>query len=201
MRYILFIIAFFFFYSCKIDSSVKQLSDKEKSLLSEFQMMNEKNRLTIADETELGHKLFLCLKFVDKESKRVLKEQEIKFYHTSSIGEYEPANPNDESTARLSGKAFTDMSGRIFVKTILPGNYGSGENNRHIHTTVKGAKPEGYDIHFKQHTGFMGKRFINRSDQHFLADLRYNIDSTLVTFLTIEVKRPKIQENHSYDHK
>ncbi len=112
----------------------------------------------------------------------------IHLYHTSAAGEYKPTDPNDESTARLNGTVLTDEKGRVFVQTILPGDYGRSADNRHIHTTVKDARPEAYDIHFKQYTGKMGSRFINRSDQHFLADLKQTKDSLLVAFLTLEVK-------------
>ena len=70
------------------------------------------------------------------------------------------------------------------------GDYGSSADNRHIHTTVFGAQPEAYDIHFKQYTGVMGKRFVKNSDQHFLADLKRSADGSLIGFLTIEVKNP-----------
>ncbi|NNE29839.1 MAG: hypothetical protein HKN16_09390 [Saprospiraceae bacterium] len=179
---------------CSIDRSTQSLSDSELKILNQYKLFKPENNLSISPENEPGQKLALCLTFLDKESKRLLKYQEVLFYHTSNTGEYEPSDPNDESTARLSGEAITDDSGRIFIRTILPGNYGSGENNRHIHTTVKGATPEAYDIHFKQHTGFMGGRFINGSDQHFLADLKYDRDSSLVTILTLEIKQPKAQE-------
>jgi len=40
----------------------------------------------------------------------------------------------------------------------------------------------------------MGKNFTEGSDQHFLADLRMTKDSSLVCFLTIEVKNPNKTE-------
>ncbi len=135
-----------------------------------------------------GERLSLCLTFVSKETGEPFQNQEIKLYHTSAAGEYEPRIANDETTARLNGSAITNADGKIFVQTILPGDYGSSPDNRHIHTTVSGAKPEAYDIHFKQYTGGMGLNFISGSDQHFLADLKHSEDSTLVAFLTIELK-------------
>ena len=173
--------------ACGVDRSIELLTSKEIVTLKEFQNLSPENRLFITEENEPGDPLLLCLTFVERGDNRPLSQQEIRFYHTSAEGEYEPVNPNDESTARLSGNALTDSQGRIFVKTILPGDY-AGEDSRHIHTTVYDAQPEGYDIHFKQYTGFMGKDFIEGSDQHFLADLKALNDGTLVTFLTIEVK-------------
>lgn len=167
--------------------------NQETLELSDFKQIEKTSRFTITKEGEHGEKLSLCLIYVNKENKKPLINQEVKFYHTSNIGEYDPADPNDESTARLNGTAITDKLGRIYIETILPGDYGSSNNNRHIHTVVKGAKPETYDIHFLQYTKFMGKRFIRNSDQHSLAELKYNNDSTLVAFVKIEVKQPVLR--------
>ena len=99
--------------------------------------------------------------------------------------------PKMNLLARISGTAQTDSMGRVFLETILPGDYGSSADNRHIHTTVFGAKPEGYDIHFKQYTSWMGKNFADSSDQHFIADLKRDNNGFLIAFLTIEPKNPK----------
>jgi len=180
-------------FGCKDDPSFLTISDKETLELKDFQRIESNSKSTINKENEPGEKLLLCLKYIDKENKKPLINQEVKFYHTSELGEYDPADPKDESTARLKGTAITNKLGKIYIETILPGDYGSSDDNRHIHTIVKGAKPETYDIHFLQYTGFMGKRFIENSDQHFSAELKYNKDSTLVTFLTIEVKQPALK--------
>ncbi|WP_089661642.1 hypothetical protein [Christiangramia echinicola] len=180
-------------FGCKSDPGFLTVSNQETLDLNDFKKIESISRSTITKEDEPGEKLLLCLKYIDKENKKPLLNQEVKFYHTSDLGEYDPADPEDESTARLKGTAVTNKRGRIYIETILPGDYGSSDDNRHIHTIVKGAKPETYDIHFLQYTGFMGKRFIENSDQHFLAELKYNKDSTLVAFLTIEVKQPVLK--------
>lgn len=176
------------FTSCSIDRTIHNLSQSEIQTLSTFQNLDDNNQVRISELSEPGQKLWLCLTFISKETKKPLINEEVNLYHTSSNGDYEPKNPEDESTARLNGTVFTDSKGQIFVQTILSGAYGSSTDNRHIHTTVKNAKPVAYDIHFKQYTGKMGNNFINGSDQHFLADLKQTKDSILVTFLTIEVK-------------
>ncbi len=181
-------------FNCGSDDTIQQLNTEEADLLETFQNIEANSRLTIADDTEPGQKLELCLTYIDKATKQILKGQSVKFYHTSNSGDYEPQVGNDETTARLSGTAITDDDGRIYIRTILPGNYASDGDNRHIHTDVKGARPETYDIHFKQYTGFMGTNFVNGSDQHFLADLKFNRDSTLVIFMTVEVKRPQLND-------
>lgn len=176
------------FTQCSIDRTIQNLSQSEIQALRTFENLDNPNQLRISGINEPGQKLWLCLTFISKESQNPVINEEINLYHTSSDGEYEPKNPDDESTARLNGTVQTDDKGQVFVQTILPGHYGSSADNRHIHTTVKNAKPVAYDIHFKQYTGKMGKNFINGSDQHFLANLKQAEDSTLVAFLTIEVK-------------
>ncbi len=176
--------------SCSIDRTIIEITEDENNTLIDFQKLPRENFLKITDKNEPGEKLILCLTFIEKESKRKLPNQPVQFYHTSTSGNYEPTDINDESTARLSGQATTNNMGQIYIETILPGDYGSSNDNRHIHTTVFGARPEAYDIHFKQYTTYMGKRFAKGSDQHFLADLKKTKNNTLVSFLTIEVKNP-----------
>lgn len=173
---------------CSIDRTVPSLSTAEKRTLKNFQNLPDTNQVKITSDDEPGEKLWLCLTIVSKENRTPLNNQSIHLYHTDTSGEYMPTNVNDESTARLNGSAKTDNEGRLFVQTILPGDYGSSADNRHIHTTIANAHPEAYDIHFKQFTGFMGDNFIDGSDQHFLADLRQTDDGTRVAFVTIEVK-------------
>ncbi|MTI21466.1 hypothetical protein E1176_10595 [Fulvivirga sp. RKSG066] len=185
---VFYMVVFTLLFQCSIDRSTPGLSNNEIKMLQDFGALNTESRVQIADSLEPGQPLWLCLTFVSKKTQEPLSDQKVSFYHTSSEGDYQPADPNDETTARLNGIAITDQQGRIFVQTILPGDYGSSEDNRHIHTTVENAKPEAYDIHFKQYTGTMGSNFISGSDQHFLADLRAMPTGTLVTFLTIEVK-------------
>ena len=178
---------------CSVDKTILPVNQPGLEVLDKFLNFEPNSQVRISSENEPGQPLWLCLSFVSKETKEPLPNQEVKLYHTSSTGEYEPADPNDESTARLNGSVWTNNKGQVFVQTILPGAYGSSPNNKHIHMTVPDAHPEGYDIHFKQYTGRMGRNFISGSDQHFLANLKQHTDSTLVTFLTIEVKRPQIQ--------
>ncbi len=176
------------FTQCATDRTISKLNELEAKTLKVFENFESENQVQISDSDEPGQKLWLCLTVISKENKKPLVNEQIHLYHTSSAGEYEPSDPNDETTARLNGSAITDEKGRIYVKTILPGDYGSSADNRHIHTTVKNARPQAYDIHFKQYTGVMGNNFISGSDQHFLADLKQTKDSTFVAFLTIEVK-------------
>ena len=190
MNKIKYIFLIILFCGCSVDRSISPLNEKEQALLKEFQSFAPLNQVKIAEDKEPGEKLALCLTIVDKKTKQVVKNQRVHFYHTSTTGDYEPSDPNDETTARLNGTAVTDSNGRIYVETILPGDYGSSEDNRHIHTTVFGAKPEPYDIQFKQYSSYIGRISMSQNEQHFLADLKKTDDGSLVAFLTMEPKYP-----------
>ena len=176
--------------SCGIDRTTNSISSKETGIFNEYLKLDDSHQLQIASKDELGERLTLCLTFIDKASEKPVKNRKIHFYHTDTHGNYDPVISSDESTARLSGSALTNHEGRSLVETILPGDYGSSSDNRHIHTNVTGASPEAYDIHFKQFTSMMGKRFVSGSDQHFLADLKRNADGSYIGFVTIAVKNP-----------
>ena len=190
MRLIILIFSCFLFIKCSVDRTIAPVTKTENINLAAFQKLDTVNKLSIAENDEPGEKLTLCLTFIDKASKKALSNQRVSFYHTSTEGEYEPSNPNDETTARLNGTTKTDEDGKIYVETILPGNYGSG-NNRHIHTTVYGASPEAYDIFFNQYSGRVGKFMNEGNDQMFFAELKKTTDDMLVCFVTIEAKKAK----------
>ncbi len=180
-------IAVYFAYA-KTDRTIPPLGDEDRKLLQEFQSLPDESRLSIAPDDEPGERLQLAMTFVDKATGQPLLGRHVHFYHASLAGEYEPQVPADESTARLSADAITDAAGRVFVETILPGDYGSSDDNRHIHTTVRNARPEAYDIHFSQYSTFMLRNFVAGSDQHFLATLWQTEDGRLTCFVTVEVK-------------
>ena len=91
-------------------------------------------------------RLVILGRLVSAESGIPIPYQGIQIYHADHEGTYDETVPGDETTARINGFVRTDSKGRFMVSTVLPGDYGSTSNNRHIHTTVAGAKPEGYDF-------------------------------------------------------
>ncbi|MFY0604994.1 MAG: hypothetical protein JXQ93_13765 [Flavobacteriaceae bacterium] len=182
----------FFFISCAAQNTeVKQITTEEQTQLKEFQKVPNAARLQMTDANEPGEQLLLCLTFVDKKTKTPLKNQKVLLYQTSNDGNYNAEVANDERTAKIRGSGYTDENGRLYVQTILPGSYATSGDNRHVHTQVFGAKPEAYDIHFKQYTNARMRRFIEKRDQFFLVDLKYEQKKNLIGFLTIEVKNPK----------
>lgn len=194
MNRLLLLYFLFSLSSCSIDRTIIEISENENKILMNFQNLQSESKLIIADKNEPGEKLILCLTFIDKASKKALSNQPVSFYHTSTYGDYEPSNINDETTARLNGTTKTDKAGKIYVETILPGDYGSAEDNRHIHTNVYGAHPEPYDIFFKQYSSRTGKFMNSGNDQMFYAFLKKTTDNILICFVTIEVKNPKVKD-------
>ncbi len=183
-------------FACSSQEEIKKINEEEKAILKEFQSLGEISRLKMAKRGERGQKLILCITFIGKEDKMPVKDQTILLYQTAKDGNYYPKVASDESTARIKAIGVTDDKGRLFIQTILPGCYASSGDNRHIHTKVFGAKPEAYDLHFKQYTNTRMKRFIESKDQFFLVDLKRLKRKNLIGFITIEVKNPKKPTKH-----
>lgn len=186
------VLSMLFFISCTAQQTeFEKISTEEQAKLRAFQNIPNSAKLQMTKVEEPGEKMQLCLMFVNKETKTPLQGQKVLLYQTSNDGNYNPEIANDEKTARIRGIGFTDDKGRLFISTILPGSYATSGDNRHIHTQVFGARPEAYDMHFKQYTNSRMKRFIESRDQFFLVDLKRAKDGNLIGFLTIEVKNPK----------
>ncbi len=192
MKQVFGLIGILFFISCTAQQAeFEKISTAEEATLKSFQALPLMSRSKLTKDNEPGDKLLLCLTFIDKTRKTPLEDQKVLFYQTSNDGNYNPEIANDEKTARIRGVGFSDENGNMLIETILPGSYATSGDNRHIHTQVFGAKPEAYDMHFKQYTNARMRRFIESRDQFFLVDLKRLKDGTLIGFLTIEVKNPK----------
>ncbi len=185
-RFALFVV--FLYSSCSTDRSIDAASEEDLLTLEQFLSLDNGSMVKIGSEDEPGEILKLCISLINKNDGKPVSGQSIYFYQTDVNGNYQMAIPGNESSARLNGEGVTNASGEIYVETMLPGDYGSSEDNRHIHTTVKGAAPEAYDIHFKQYASFMLIRFVQGSDQHFLADLKRLPDGSLFAELIIWAK-------------
>ena len=181
-----------FFISCTAQQAeFDTVTTEEGTILKEFKNVPNSANLQMTKDGEPGKTMMLCLTFVDKKTKKPLQNQKVLLYQTSNDGDYNPEVQGDEKTARIRGEGFTDAKGRLLIHTILPGSYATSGDNRHIHTQVFGARPEAYDMHFKQYTSSRMKSFIQSRDQFFLVDLKQTKENTLIGFLTIEVKNPK----------
>ncbi|TYA55287.1 dioxygenase family protein [Formosa maritima] len=188
MRLLITLFSCFLFMHCAVDRTMVTITKNETIILEKFQNLDTINKVFITVKKEPGQELMLCVTLIDKDSKKPLANQQVSFYHTDTHGEYNPSISNNESTARLNGTAITNNSGEIYIKTILPGAYGSSEDTRHIHTTVHNAKPKAYDIFFKQYSGNIAYIMDSGNDQMFFTDLKKTKENILVCFVTIEAK-------------
>lgn len=93
---------------------------------------NNENILFLAPADEPGGRLIINVTVTDKQTGAPIPNAEVYFYQAKANGEYHPSDPNDESTAKLSGIINTDKDGKFIIKTILPGEY-EEPGNRHIH--------------------------------------------------------------------
>ncbi|MEO1259274.1 MAG: hypothetical protein AAFZ15_10785 [Bacteroidota bacterium] len=176
-----------FVTACQVDRTIPPITEKNDYKIRGYKNLAPRNKLKMAKDEEPGERLVICGKLIWNDDKRPLNNQLIHFYQTDQSGDYQQSNPDDEKTARLRGELITNDLGMFYLETILPGSYGSSDDNRHIHTTVFGANPEAYDLHFKQHTGYLGRKSVARNDQQFLIDLSRKGDGTLVGFVTMEI--------------
>ncbi len=182
-----FYMIFLIIVSCAGQPEIDQAADEAMQLLETFETLDVQSSVKIYNGSEPGRQLKLCLTVRDRTTAEPVINREVTFFHTDDEGNYDVVDQGNDSTARLRGMAKTDSLGRIFIHTILPGNYGSSSDNRHIHTSIAGATPKAYDIHFKHFSTWMFRRFVHQSDQHFLADLYATEHGVLIGFVTISL--------------
>lgn len=97
--------------------------------------------LILAPADEPGQQLMLTGTVVDSQTGEPISNARVHLYHADASGEYQPTDPADESTARLSGTITTDEVGGFAVDTIVPREYDQ-PGNRHIH--LHAVTAEGY---------------------------------------------------------
>lgn len=97
--------------------------------------------LSLAPANEPGQRLILFGTVVDSQTGEPIPHTEVYLYHADANGEYQPSDPSDESTAKLSGEIITNDAGEFIVDTIVPREYDQ-PGNRHIHLHY--VRAEGY---------------------------------------------------------
>jgi protocatechuate 3,4-dioxygenase beta subunit len=111
----------------------------ENDTLSSLETDNSTISLAPADEP--GQQLMLFGTVIDSQTGEPIPNTQVYLYHADATGEYNPSDPEDESTARLSGEAITNDAGEFTVDTIVPREYDQ-PGNRHIHLHY--VRAEGY---------------------------------------------------------
>ena len=175
-------------YCSAQNTAITRLTDSEFKQLEEFTSMDSLHIVQITDSHEPGTQLIICGTIVKKRNGNPIPNLNIYLYHTDNTGEYQRQIEDDVTSARLNGTVMTNKEGRFTVKTILPGDYVTHPDTKHIHTIVTGAKTEDYEFYFEQFIIDYLRITIENKDQLYLIDLKKIDNGTLVGFITLEVK-------------
>jgi protocatechuate 3,4-dioxygenase beta subunit len=115
----------------------------------------------IVSEDEPGPRLLVEGRVVDAVDGTPIAGATVAVYQTDQSGTYQPADPADESTARLHGEFTTDSDGRFGFHTVQPGEYpDQPPGNRHIH------------FHSVTATGYSGTGFVLLFDDNARPEVR-----------------------------
>lgn len=156
--------------------------------LTAYGRLSDAHRLELAPSDEPGSRLLILGRLVQREDGSVITDHAFSLYQADETGSYGEEVNGDESTARLHGTVRTDSLGRFLISTILPGDYGSGDNNRHVHTSVPEAHPEAYDLFFAPFVSRGLRSWAESSDQGMILELRQS-DEGLIAIGDLVVKR------------
>lgn len=122
---------------CVIAGSCGNVPDQNSS--SSLETHN--STISLAPFDEPGQRLVLSGSVIDSQTGEPISQAQVYLYHADANGQYQPSNPQDESTARLSGEVITNVDGKFTVSTIVPREYDQ-PGNRHIH--LHSARADGY---------------------------------------------------------
>jgi protocatechuate 3,4-dioxygenase beta subunit len=103
--------------------------------------VSDSHKVVLAPEDEPGQRLTLRGTVIDSQTGNPIPNAQIYLYHADADGEYHPSDPEDESTAKLSGTVSTGLDGQFSVDTIVPREYDQ-PGNRHIH--IQYVRADGY---------------------------------------------------------
>lgn len=107
----------------------------------------------MAGPDEPGQALRIEARVLDAVGGQPVPGATVVVYQADAEGRYEPADPSDESSARLRAEMTTDDEGRVAFQTVLPGEYpDQPPGNRHIHVhsvRAAGYVPRGFVILFE----------------------------------------------------
>jgi protocatechuate 3,4-dioxygenase beta subunit len=196
---ILGLISCFLLLSCNSDHDIPQVKDLK--VINAFLELKEPHFLNLLQNGEAGRPLFLCLTILEGAEKIPLSKKEVFVYQADAFGNYKTEIPGKETTAKIRGTGITDNKGRLLIRTLLPGDFGSVDFNRNIQIQIEGAQPKYHKIYFRQ---FANCDIQNRSRmdmESHLVDLNRDEASNLIAFFNLEVNSDKILEhNLSFNH-
>jgi protocatechuate 3,4-dioxygenase beta subunit len=155
--------------------------------IDDLENANERNDINeFASPDEPGERLIIYGVVLDNSTNNPISNASIYFYQADDNGEYHPTDPNDESTAKLSGEIVTGENGKFILHTILPGEYNM-PGNKHIH--IHYARAEGYKeigkvILFEDNVNSEVRQWANETGFGIIIDLKEE-NETFIGNLTI----------------
>ncbi|MEZ5059779.1 MAG: hypothetical protein R2879_22320 [Saprospiraceae bacterium] len=180
--------------SCNSDHDIPIV--KNSQILGEFLKMKEPHLLNLLQNSAAGRPLYLCLTVQEGAEKLPLARKEIFVYQADVSGEYQSEIPGKENTAKIRGTGITDLDGRVLVRTLLPGDFGSIDLNRHIQVQIDGAYPKLHRIYFRQFANCEIQNQSRKETETHIVDLERDEASNLVAFLKLEVNLSTKPENN-----
>ncbi|MEZ4831541.1 MAG: hypothetical protein R2873_05970 [Caldilineaceae bacterium] len=78
--------------------------------------------ISLAPADEVGQRLIINGIVVDSITNEPIQNAHVYLYHADAKGQYQPVDPNDESTAKLSGEVVTRNSGHLSSIPFYPVN-------------------------------------------------------------------------------
>lgn len=169
------------------NTTMSALTVIEAKTLKEHLAMDSLYSTQITNSDEPGTELIICGTLLKKGNGNAIANRSIYLYQTDNTGEYRQKTKGDVTSARLHGSVMTNKDGRFTVRTILPGDYPTHPDTKHIHTIIKGAKPKSLDFYFKQYIVDYLKISVENTDNLYLIDLKRN-GGALIGFITLKVK-------------
>ncbi|MCB0662576.1 MAG: hypothetical protein KDC24_07545 [Saprospiraceae bacterium] len=164
--------------ACQFERQFEEVHDMAE--YESFQQLSKTHQLNLLRLGEAGQSLDLCLRLTDGKTGQPLKRKGVVVYQANAKGDYLWEIPGDKSTAKLRGQLLTDEEGRIFLKTLLPGDFGSTFNNRTIHLKVEGTNPDQLNLYFRQYANADLQKEIQKAPDKFLINLEQDARSNLI---------------------
>lgn len=172
----------------EVDRTMEPADDALRAEIAHHDRPGTPHRLLLAPDDEPGRRLLILGRLLRKEDGLPLAHHPLDVYQADHTGDYREAVAGQEATARLRGSVQTDSLGRFLISTVLPGDYGSTADNRHVHTTVDGAQPSAYDFYFKQYMNTGLAAWARGTDQAVVLDLKQAGGDTLVAAADLVVR-------------
>jgi protocatechuate 3,4-dioxygenase beta subunit len=174
--------------SCQFERHFDELGDR--TVYESFQNLPSSHQLNLLRIGEAGQSLNLCLTLINGTDGTLLKRKKVEVYHANAKGEYLWQVPGDKKTAKLKGMSLTDDKGRIFIQTLLPGEFGSSNNSRRIHLNIEGVSHKQIDLLFCQYADQQLQKQVESSNDQFLIELQKDERSTLIGISELTIGLP-----------